>query len=90
MRGLSSLAPNEERADTDMLQSQRFSLAAGVEQQLRLVGRSAGNRGQACQMVLAVSVTCTVNAGGPTNDPCSRESFHVGLCSLLGQLPRSN
>ncbi len=74
MRGLSSLAPNDQRVDTDMLQSQRFSLAAGVEQQLRLVGRSAGSGGQACQMVLTVSVTCTANAGEPTSDPCSRDS----------------
>ena len=65
----SSLALSEERVDVDMLgpahmlHSQRFSLTAGVEQQLRLVGRSAGTAGEVCQMVLAVSVSCSANAG---------------------------
>ena len=65
----SSLVQDDERLDNDMfgaahmVQSQRFSVAAGVEQQLRLVGRSAGKGGEACQLVLAVSVRCTANTG---------------------------
>ncbi len=48
-----------------MLQSQRFELIAGTEQQLRMVGQLGYKGQQACQMLLACRISSHILTGRP-------------------------
>ena len=48
-----------------MLRSQRFELIAGTEQQLRMVGQLGYKGQEACEMLLACSISSHILGGRP-------------------------
>ena len=65
-----------------MLQSQRFSLTAGTEQQLRLVGHCSGKGREACQILLALSISCTAHTGRQPQASCCALDNAINGCRM--------